>query len=200
MISSLRGNLLFNDTNSCVIECNGVGFKCMITSKTLGCLPPKGEEVFLYTHMSVKEDAIDLFGFYDYDEMECFKMITSVSGVGAKIGISILSCFSADQIALFISSNDPKSLTAASGVGLKLAQRIILELKDKVGALPGVDDKTVSSVSAVVSNSSSKEAVEVLVSLGYSHSEASLAVSKLDKNLPTETLIKEALKQLARMV
>ena len=101
---------------------------------------------------------------------------------------------------MFISSNDAKSLTAASGVGLKLAQRIVLELKDKVGALPGINNETVSAVSSTVTNSSSKEAVEVLVSLGYSHSEASLAVSKLDKGLPTETLIKEALKSLARMV
>lgn len=200
MISSLRGKLIFTDPNYCIIECGGVGFKCMITSKTLGCLPQKGEEVFLHTYMSVKEDGIDLFGFYDYEEMECFKMITSVSGVGAKIGISILSCFSADQIALFISGNDPKSLTAASGVGLKLAQRIILELKDKVSSIPGVDTTNVTAVTSAVSGTASKEAVEALVSLGFSNSEASLAVGKLDKSLPAETLIKEALKNLTRMV
>jgi Holliday junction DNA helicase RuvA len=104
MISSLRGTLIYNDTNSCVIECGGVGFKCAITSKTLGALPQKGEEVFLHTYMSVKEDAIDLFGFYDFDEMECFKMITSVSGVGAKIGIAMLSDYTPDKITFFIAS------------------------------------------------------------------------------------------------
>ena len=200
MIASLRGKLLYNDANSCIVECAGVGYKCMITSKTLGYLPKKNEEVFLYTHMSVKEDGIDLFGFSDLEEMQCFKLITSVSGVGPKIGISILSCFSADQVALYIAGNDAKALTAASGVGLKLAQRIILELKDKVSALPVSNTEQVSAVVSASVNSASKEAVEALVALGFSHSEASLAVGRLDSSLPAESLIKEALKNLTRMV
>lgn len=200
MIASLRGKLIYNDVNYCVVECAGVGYKCIITSKTLGCLPKKNEEVFLYTYMSVKEDGIDLFGFSDFEEMECFKLITSVSGVGAKMGIAILSCFTADQIALYIAGNDAKALTAASGVGLKLAQRIILELKDKVAALPVSNSDEVSAVTSVSSTSVSKEAVEALVALGFSHSEASLAVGKLDNSLSTEAMIKEALKNLTRMV
>lgn len=200
MIASLRGKLIFNDINTCIVECAGVGYKCFVTSNTLGRLPQKGEEVFLYTFMSVKEDGIDLFGFFDVAEMECFKMITSVSGVGNKIGLSLLSAFSYDQIALFIVGNDPKSLTAASGVGLKLAQRIILELKDKVSAIPGVDSQTVVADTYCASASSVKEAVQALVALGFTQSEASMAIRKLDSSLSAEQLIKEALKNLTRMV
>lgn len=200
MIASLHGKLIYNDTSYCIVECAGVGYRCMITAKTLGSLPKKGEEVFLHTYMSVKEDAVELYGFYDIAEMECFKLITSVSGVGPKLGISLLSSFSSEQIALYIAGNDPKSLTAASGVGLKLAQRIILELKDKVSAISVNDLSDVQAVSSASVSDSVKEAVEALVSLGFSQSEASLAVRKLDSGLSAEKLIKEALKNLTRMV
>ena len=150
--------------------------------------------------MSVKEDSIDLYGFADMDELNCFKLITSVSGVGPKIGIALLSAFSAQQISLYIAGNNPKALTAASGVGLKLAQRIILELKDKVASLPGGTDDEIISVSNAVNNTNSKEAISALVSLGYSQSEASLAVGKCSSDLPVETIIKEALKYLSRQV
>ena len=200
MIAQLRGKLIYNDVNTCIIECDGVGYRCYITSNTLGRLPQKGEDVFLYTFMSVKDDGVDLFGFFEMAEMECFKMITSVSGVGPKIGISLLSAFSYDQISLFIAGNDPKSLTAASGVGLKLAQRIILELKDKVSAIPGTETQTTSTNVPYDSVSSVREAIQALVSLGFTQSEASMAVRKLDSSLSAEQLIKEALKNLTRMV
>ncbi len=200
MISSLKGQLIYLEPTFCIIECSGVGFRCFISSKTLGALPKIGEEVQLFTFMSVKEDAIDLYGFTDMNDLSCFKLITSVSGVGPKIGIALLSTFNADQISTFIASNDPKSLTSASGVGLKLAQRIILELKDKVASIPGANIETVSAIKTVSSNSNSQEAVSALVALGYSQSEASLAVGKCPQDLPVEQLIKEALKLLVRMV
>ena len=156
--------------------------------------------MFLITYMAVKEDTFELYGFVDREEMECFKLITSVSGVGAKIGISMLSAFTADQIALFIAGNDPKSLTAASGVGLKLAQRIILELKDKVSAISVSNQTEVEAVVNTSKNTAASEAVEALVSLGYTQSEASRAVSKLPADLSAELMIKEALKMLMRMV
>ena len=128
-----------------------------------------------------------------------FKLITSVSGVGSKIGLAILSEFTADKIMLYIASGDAKSLTAASGVGIKLAQRIVLELKDKVGSVSlGDASIDVKSVGNATANSSSKEAIEALVSLGYTQSEASLAVGRLDQSLDTNELIKQALKSLAR--
>ncbi len=198
MIASLRGKLIFSDNGTVVIECGGVGIKCMITRTTFYRLPPLGNEVFLHTHMSVKEDAIDLYGFSELEELNAFKLITSVNGVGPKIGIALLSELSSDRIMLAIAGNDAKTLTAASGVGLKLAQRIVLELKDKVGSLEIGASAEKKAVSSAVGGSASSEAVEALVALGYSKGEASLAVGKLDGNLPADQLIKQALKTLAR--
>lgn len=198
MIASLRGKLIYSDLSSVVIECGGVGFKCFVTRTTLNRLPKNGEELFLYTHFVVREDSMDLYGFGVIEELNAFKMITSVNGVGAKIGMAILSEFSADRLVLYIASGDAKALTSASGVGIKLAQRIVLELKDKMGDLGVSSSVDVSSISSAVQTSSSAEAVEALVTLGYSKSEAASAVGKLDKNLPSDELIKQALKSLAR--
>ncbi len=198
MIASLRGKLIYTDNTSAVIECGGVGYKCYVTKNTLYNLPQKNDEVFLHTCMVVREDAMELYGFIDQAELECFKLITSVSGVGNKIGLALLSEFSANQLTLYIASNDPKALTAASGVGIKLAQRIVLELKDKIGSLEGGEALEIKAVGNATVNSNSKEAVAALVSLGYTQSEASLAVGRQDQSLSTEDLIKLALKSLAR--
>lgn len=198
MIASLNGKLIYTDNTSVVVECGGVGFKCAVTKNTLYNLPPKESNVFLHTYMVVREDAMDLYGFIDREELECFKLITSVSGVGSKIGLALLSEFTASQLTLYIASNDPKALTAASGVGIKLAQRIVLELKDKIGSLEMGETLEIKAVGNATVNSNSKEAVAALVSLGYTQSEASLAVGRLDQSLSTEELIKLALKTLAR--
>ncbi len=199
MIATLNGKLIIKELNYVVVECGGVGIKCFVTQNTHTTIGNIGENVFLYTYLVVREDALDLYGFSDSDELEVFKLITSVSGVGSKIGLAILSEFTSDKIMLYIASGDAKSLTAASGVGIKLAQRIVLELKDKVGSISvgntAIDFKAVGNANA---NLSSKEAIEALVSLGYSQSEASLAVGKLDPSLDTNDLIKLALKSLAR--
>lgn len=198
MIASLRGTLIYTDNTSAVVECSGVGFRLAVTKNTLYRLPQKGKEIFLYTFLAVREDALDLYGFIDADELEAFRLITAVNGVGAKIGIAILSEFSPSQLRIYIASGDAKALTAASGVGIKLAQRIVLELKDKVGAIETDDGIDLKAVGNATLNSNTKEAVAALVSLGYSQSEASLAVGRLDTSLSTEELIKQALKQLAR--
>ncbi len=199
MIASLKGKIILKDLNYIIVECSGVGFKCFVTQTTHSKSGQVGDDVFLYTYMSVKEDAIDLFGFSELGELEAFKLIISVSGVGAKIGLALLSQFTYESLMLNIASGDAKALTSASGVGIKLAQRIILELKDKVGSI-AVSDEAVSEIKAVgnaSSNTNSKGAVEALVSLGYSLSEASLAVGKLDQSLDIDALIKGALKLLA---
>ncbi len=199
MIATLNGKLIIKELGYVVVECGGVGFKCFVTQKTAASIGKIGDTVLLYTHLAVREDALDLYGFEDLQELEVYKLITSVSGVGAKIGLAVLSEFSADKIMLFIASGDSKSLTAASGVGIKLAQRIVLELKDKVGNYASKDAGIdLNSVGNATVNTSSKEAVEALVSLGYSQSEASLAVGRLDPSLTTNELIKLALKSLAR--
>lgn len=198
MIASVRGKLIYSDNAYAVVECGGVGFKCFITKNTLGRLPKRGEEVMLFTYLAVREDALDLYGFADSDELAAFKLITSVSGVGAKIGLALLSEFSPADLTLYIASNDAKMLTRASGVGIKLAQRIVLELKDKVGSLSAADSETVAAVGNANIGGATKEAVAALVSLGYSQSEASLAVGRLDPSLSAEELIKQSLKTLAR--
>lgn len=199
MIASLRGILIDKDNSSAVIECAGVGYRCFITAVTSAALGSVGSEVFLYTHLVVKEDAFELYGFETAAEMQTFKLITTVSGVGAKIGLALLSQFTSERLMLCIASGDSRSLTAASGVGAKLAQRIVLELKDKVGSIgtdTGID--TIINVNNATKNSSTTEAIEALVSLGYSQTEAAMVVSKLDSAMPTENLIKQALLGLSR--
>ena len=200
MIYSLRGKVLLVDTSGFVIECAGVGYRCPAPLSTLSSLPPKGNEAFVFTYMNVREDAVDLFGFSTEEELTCFKLITSVSGVGPKIGIAILSEFKPDQVLLYIASSDYKMLTRASGVGAKLAQRIVLELKDKVGSGMISSDASVSSVGNAMSYTNTSEAVSALVSLGYSQSEAAMAIGKLDPTLSVEQLIKDGLLYLSGMV
>lgn len=194
MIYSLNGKLTYTDTTTAVIECGGVGYGCRVTYNTLKELPEIGSNAFLYTYMNVREDAVDLFGFYTKEELESFKLLTSVNGVGPKAAISILSELSANALALAISTSDTKTITQAQGVGPKMAQRIVLELKDKIGAdLSDVE----SSDNSVVSDKGIKsEAVSALVTLGYSQSEAQSAVAKCNPSASTEQIIKEALKYL----
>ena len=198
MIASLRGTLLYSEPSMAIVECGGVGYKCFITRNTFGKLPAVNSEIFLHTYMVVREDAMDLYGFIDQEELATYKLITSVNGVGAKIGLSLLSDLSASKITLSIASGDAKALTQASGVGIKLAQRIVLELKEKVGSIDVSGSSDISAVKSVVDNSSSSEAVEALVALGYTKGEASLTVARLESSLPTDELIKQALKVLAR--
>lgn len=201
MIYSVRGKLIVRERDFVVIESSGVGFKCFVSLNTLSRLQQDIKEVMLYTYMSVKEDAMDLFGFYSPEELDCFKLLISVSGVGPKMAIALLSEFNPNRLLLAIASEDTKSLTAASGVGNKLAQRIVLELKDKVGNISvnaAVED--IKAVATVGVTSNTKEAVSALVSLGFTQSEAAIAVGHSDSSLSTEELIKNALKELSRQV
>ncbi len=200
MISSLRGKLIYNDPEFIVIECSGVGFKCFITRNLAFNLPQLGSEITVHTFLSVKEDALDLYAFSTVEELSAFKLITSVNGVGAKIGLALLSEFTPDRLFLIIASNDAKALTAASGVGIKLAQRIILELKDKIGSVSTENNEAIKAVGNATAHTNTGEAIAALVSLGFSQSEASLAVGRLDASLSTDALIKEALKSLSRQV
>ncbi len=197
MIATLRGTLLYTELTYLIVECGGVGFKCATTASTLGAISDIGSEVFLHTYMSVREDAMDLFGFASLDELEAFKMIIAVNGVGPKIGIALLSEFTPSQLMLYISAGDAKALTAASGVGIKLAQRIILELKDKVQKSAVYTANDLKPV-AKAQKSNSDEAVAALISLGYTKGEASLAVGKIEEDLPVDGLIKQALRLLSR--
>lgn len=199
MIYSVKGELIHLDTETAVVCCGGVGLRCRITMNTARQMPSIGSEAMLYTVMNVREDAIELFGFADRNELTCFKQLTSISGVGPKVGLSILSELSAERVALAVASGDFKALTKAAGVGPKLAQRIVLELKDKVGAMPTGGVATDIPVGAAVSASSNAtQAVDALTVLGFTAGEASAAVGKLDSALSVEMLVREALKMLAK--
>ena len=199
MLYSVRGKLIHMEPRTAVVECGGVGYKCFITMNTARQVPALGGEVMLYTILSVREDAVDLFGFAEQGELNCFKQLTAVSGVGPKAAVAILSELSPEKVALAVAAGDYKTLTRASGVGPKLAQRIVLEMKDKVGALQVSAGMEMPAETAVVSASgNAAQAVSALTVLGFSAGEASAAVGKLDSALPVETLVREALKSLGK--
>lgn len=199
MFYSLQGKLTLSQPGMAVINCGGVGYKCFISDTTLGALPQPGNEVLLYTHLAVREDAMDLYGFFEETELDFFKLLISVSGVGPKAALSILSELSPDRLAVAIAAGDAKAITKAQGVGNKIAQRVVLELQGKLGILGEMGAaEQVSAVGAVSASGNASDAVEALTAFGYSKSEASLAVGRLDSSLPAEVLIKEALKALAK--
>lgn len=201
MLYSVRGTLIHRETNVAVVECGGVGYRCSVTLNTARRLPDVGEEVLLYTILNVREDAVDLFGFADRSELACFKLLTSVNGVGPKAGLAILSELTPERVALAAATGDHKAFTRAQGVGPKLAQRVVLELKDKVGlpsAADGVSMNATPSVGVVSASRGAEEAVSALTMLGFTASEASAAVGKLDSSLPVDQLVREALKMLGR--
>ncbi len=199
MLYSVRGKLIHMEPRTAVVECGGVGYKCFITMNTARQLPALGGEVMLYTILSVREDAVDLFGFAEQGELNCFKQLTAVSGVGPKAAVAILSELSPEKVALAVAAGDYKTLTRASGVGPKLAQRIVLEMKDKVGALQvSAGIEMPAETAAVSASGNAAQAVSALTVLGFSAGEASAAVGKLDSALPVETLVREALKSLGK--
>lgn len=198
MFYSLRGKLLHTEPDFAVVECGGVGFKCMTTINTLRALPSVGSEATLYTHMNVREDAMDLFGFATQGELNCFKLLTSVSGVGPKVGLAILSVLAPEQVAMAVANSDHKTLTRGKGVGPKLAQRIVLELTDKVKNMAVTTGNFVPEQAGVVSTSSNiAEAVNALTVLGYTPSEASAVAAKFDATLPVEEIIRLSLREIA---
>lgn len=198
MFYSLTGKIIYKNDQFFAISCGGVGFKCSATRNTLSKLTGTGD-VTVFTHLNVREDALDLFGFYTNEELEAFKMLIGVSGVGPKAALAILSELTPDSFAIAVASGDAKAITAANGVGPKLAQRVIMELKDRISDATFVSEESVSvsgAVSAVNNMSNTAEAIAALTALGYSQSEASVAVSKLEPTLSVEELIKGALKNM----
>lgn len=199
MFYSLTGKIINKREQSFAILCCGVGFKCASTEGTLSKLHLNDDNVTVYTYLNVREDALDLFGFYTEEELEAFKLLISVSGVGPKAALSILSVLTPDSFAVAVASGDAKAITAANGVGPKLAQRVVMELKDKMAGVSFISDESSAvsgAVSAVNNMSNTAEAIAALTSLGYSQTEASVAVSKLQPDLSVEELIKGALKNM----
>ena len=200
MIYCLTGKIVKKSMNAVVLSCGGVGYYAQCPASVAGALPGVGREATIYTVMSVTENDVSLYGFATEEQQACFEMLTAVSGVGPKVGLAILSVMEPERVALAISAGDHKAFKAASGVGPKLAPRIVLELKDKVakGFVDGISLEDVAGASAQTpAAQSSSQAIAALVSLGYSQSEAALAVSKIDATLPVEEIIKLALRGMA---
>lgn len=199
MLYNLKGTLTVSDVNYIVVECGGVGFKCFTTLNTVKNIGKTGNEVNVYTHLAVREDAMDLYGFATLAELDAFKLLITVSGIGPKAAVAILSELTPDKLALCIASGDAKSITRAQGVGKKTAERVVLELKDKMGAIAtGDNSEIVTAVSSVAESSNSAEAVDALVVLGFSRSDASVAVGAMDKSLSVDEMIRLGLKQLSK--
>lgn len=198
MIYSVNGTVDLIEPNLAVIDCGGVGYACRTTANTLSQLKI-GEKAKLLTYLSVREDAVELFGFYDAAELNCFRMLISVSGVGPKAALSILSGMTPQAFVLCVASGDGKTLTNAPGIGRKTAERIVLELKDKVSkqdVAAGVKGSAVPIVAAP--SNTYAEAVSALMVLGYSNGEAASALSGLDPSAPSDELIRAGLKKLAK--
>ena len=185
-----------------VIDCGGVGYACKTTNNTLSHLK-KGQKGKVYTYLNVGEGVFDLYGFATQSELHTFRMLLGVYGVGPKAALAILSTGTPDALAMAIITGDEKTLTAAPGIGKKIAQRIILELKDKLAkesAATGLDfSNNGTSVNAVSFTNKASEAAQALAVLGYSSAEVAVALKGVDvENLPLEEIIRQSLKKMVK--
>lgn len=199
MIAYLKGEVAAVRENRLVLDVNNVGYQLSISARDAADMPPVGEEVKVYTHLSVSEDAIQLFGFLSEDDLEIYRMMLKVSGIGPRAGLGILSVLSADDIRFAVLSDDAKTISRAPGIGNKTAQKLILELKDKLD-LEDVFERRMKNASTSRDSyqEDQSEAVQALVALGYSNSEALRAVKKVEitDGMDTEAILKQALKNL----
>ena len=195
----IKGTLMYKGDNYIVVDASGIGYRIFTSLECIEKSPHTGSDVTVYTYLNVREDAMELYGFYSEEERAMFLMLISVSGVGPKAGLALLSVASPQRLAAAIVMGDEKLLTKASGVGPKAAKRVILELKDKIDTdalgIDGDDGVTLSDDTEIIADSRA-EAMSALVVLGYSASDAKNVLMKLDATLTTEELIKKALLQL----
>ncbi len=196
MIHFIHGSLAQLNGDFAVIDCGGVGFKMGISVATGSKLSQKiGKDVLLYTYMAVSEDNISLYGFSEEDELNLFTRLISVSGIGPKAAISILGTFSPDELRSCIASNDAKTISRAPGVGLKTAQKLIIELKDKIGA----GDAVITTSNSGAANSEKfTQVIDTLAVYGFPRAKVTEVLKKLDPSLPLEELIAQTLRILGK--
>lgn len=205
MFSYIIGEVAEISADTVVVENNGIGFNIKTSAMTIDSLPPVGDMVRIYTYLHVREDAMQIFGFLSKDELEVFKLLLNVNGIGPKGALGILSAISTDDLRFAVLSDDVNLIKSCPGVGAKTAQKLIIELKDKLRLEDAFEmavnnnnkKNTVQDNTVIVMN----EAVEALVSLGYSSKDAIAAVKKVEniQNKNSEQILKEALKGLAIM-
>ncbi len=199
MFYYISGKYILAEANTIVLDAGGIGYKLTVSANTLAKTPTDGGNMKLYTYMSVKEDGVELFGFHDSEELMLFKLLITVSGVGPKAAISILSAFTPTKFAMAVGAQDAKALSKANGIGAKTAARIILELKDKVAKQISADKGDISYNDTVSDPSALADAKGALLVLGYSRSEISAVLNKFDPSgMDTEQIIKEALNRLMK--
>ncbi len=203
MFYYLNGELAYRDISTCVIDCGGVGYRLTVSYITSESLLSKlGKQVKLYTHLAVREDGIEMFGFGSYEEKECFNQLTSVSGIGPKAAMSILSTMTPEKLAVAICTEDAKAIAKSPGIGAKSAARIILELKDKMskemfGSVEGTK-AVLSSAQSFVPSSAISEAAEALMVLGYDKNTVLSVLKGIDPQVTdVGEIIRLALKKLA---
>lgn len=200
MYSYIKGTLEEVMEDLIVVENNGIGYNIRVPSRMLDALPERGREIKIYTYLYVREDAFSLFGFSSRDELDMFKLLINVSGIGPKGGLAVLSVLSPNDIRFAVVSEDIKQISKAPGIGKKTAQRLIIELKDKVSLEDAIDTVQAASEASVHENNLvRKEAAEALTALGYSASEAAKVLSGIEitEDADVETVLKLALKKMA---
>lgn len=199
MYAYIKGSLEEKTKDGIVIEANGIGYKIFVSEQTLSKLGELGEIVKVYTYYHVREDNISLYGFLSNEELKTFELLLQVSGIGAKTAIVALSNITPSQFAIAIISNDIKTLTKIPGIGTKSAQRIVLELKDKLKTQDAITIAEEQVEEKQINNESTEEAVQALQILGYTKTDITKTFDKINvKELSTEDIIKQALKHLAR--
>lgn len=202
MISYIRGELVSIEEEKAVVDVGGVGYGVFMPQQSLSLLPQPGNEVKLHTYLNVREDAMQLFGFLTRDDLQIFKLVIGVSGIGPKGGLNILSCMSPDELRFAIMSGDAKAISAAPGIGKKTAEKLIVELRDKVDIEEMLEhaahgDEIGARDAAAADGDMQAEAVQALVALGYGSAESLRAVKKTSETCATvEEILKEALKHL----
>lgn len=201
MITYVKGELTEINNTSIIVECYGIGYEIMVPASIVPQLPATGNTLKIYTYQYVREDSLDLYGFLTNDDLHVFKLLITVNGIGPKGALNILSVISPDELRLAVLSDDVKAIQKAPGIGGKTAQKLIIELKDKL-SLEDVLTHGIEAKSSIhVADSARDEAIEALVSLGYSSSESIRAVRSIENadDMDSESLLRAALKKLAFM-
>lgn len=204
MISYIRGELCDIEEQKAIVDVNGVGYGIYMPQQALSLLPPMGQQVKIHTYLNIREDAMQLFGFLTKEDLNVFRLLIGVNGIGPKAGLNILSCLSPDELRFAVLSGDAKAISATPGIGKKTAEKLILELKDKLNiedmlehAAHGGDSEDLASGTDTDSNTMQAEAVQALTALGYGSAESLRAVKKSSPECSSvEDILKEALKFL----
>lgn len=202
MIQYIRGELAALEEDRIIVDVGGVGYGIFMSVQSMSALPPVGSEVRIHTYLNVKEDAMQLFGFLTRDDLAVFKLLIGVNGIGPKGGQAVLSVLSPDDLRFAVLSNDAKAISAAPGIGKKTAEKVILELKDKLSVEDALDhavsDKQTGTAAQNSNSGVQSEAVQALVALGYGSTEALRAVKQVEisEDTDVETVLKKALKNM----